>query len=69
MHEIYTDITIGSAKVGVGFGGALAAMTINDIMGLVVAILTAIYMLLQIEGALVKRKKARRRLKRAKKNK
>lgn len=43
-------------KSGVGFGGAFAAMSINEIAGLVVAVLTAVYMLFQIEAAWVKRK-------------
>lgn len=45
------------AKSSVGFGGAFAAMSINDIAGLTVAFLTAIYMIFQIEAAWAKRKK------------
>ena len=61
MQEAYTDLTVGGAKVGVGVGGVFAAMTINDIAGLIVAILTAIYMVLQIESAWNKRKEAKAR--------
>lgn len=46
-----------TTKSSIGFGGAFAAMSINDIAGLTVAILTAVYMLFQIEAAWVKRKK------------
>lgn len=49
-----------TTKSSIGFGGAFAAMSINDIAGLVVAILTAIYMIFQIESAWTKRKKRRR---------
>ena len=46
-----------TTKSSIGFGGAFAAMTINDIAGLTVAFLTAIYMIFQIESAWVRRKK------------
>lgn len=55
-----------AAKAGVGFGGAGVAMTVNDIAGLVVALLTAIYMAFQIEAAIAKR---RERIKKAKNDK
>jgi hypothetical protein len=51
----HTPVEI-AAKSSVGFGGAFAAMSINEIAGLVVAILTAIYMIFQIEAAWVRRK-------------
>lgn len=44
-------------KTGAGFGGSLLAMSLNEWAGLVVAILTAIYMVLQIQDILRKRKK------------
>lgn len=44
-------------KGSVGAGGATAAMTINEIAGLVVAILTAIYMAYNILEVRAKRKK------------
>lgn len=43
-------------KTGAGFGGSLLAMSLNEWAGLVVAILTAIYMVLQIQDILRKRK-------------
>lgn len=46
-------------KTTVGFTGAAAAMSINDIAGLVVAIMTAVYMAFQIEAAYARRKKRR----------
>lgn len=43
-------------KAGVGVVGSLTAMTINDWVGLLVGILTAIFMAFQIEAAYRKRK-------------
>ena len=51
------NMTETTMKTGLGFGGAFAAMSINDIAGLTVAILTAIYMIFQIESAWARRKK------------
>ena len=49
-----------TAKSSIGFGGAFAAMSINEIAGLVVAVLTAIYMIFQIEAAWVRRKERKK---------
>lgn len=54
-----------TAKGSVGIAGTLASMSINDFAGLVVAILTAIYMCLQIESAWRNRKAARQNLKKS----
>lgn len=43
-------------KSSVGFLGAIGAMTINDMVGLVVGLLTAVYMCFQIESVWRKRK-------------
>lgn len=59
IQEANVDLIHAGGKGGVGFMGSIAAMSINDIAGLVVAILTGIYMLLQIEAALAKRKAAK----------
>ena len=45
-----------TVKSGAGLSGAFAAMTINDWIGAIVGILTAIYMVLQIESAIRKRR-------------
>ncbi len=45
-------------KSGVGITGSLTAMTINDMVALIVGFLTGIYMLFQIEAAWRKRKNA-----------
>lgn len=55
-----------SAKSGVGLLGSFAAMSINDWAGLIVAILTGIYMCFQIESAWRNRKAAKQNLKNAK---
>lgn len=47
-------------KSSVGFAGAITAMTINDWAGLVVAVLTAIYMLFQIEKIWQERKERKK---------
>ena len=49
-----------TAKSSIGFGGAFAAMSINEIAGLVVAILTAVYMIFQIEAAWMRRKERKK---------
>lgn len=56
IQNISVEEIEASAKTGGGFLGAFAAMSINDIAGLVVAILTGVYMLLQIEAAWTRRK-------------
>ncbi|MGB0817422.1 MAG: hypothetical protein ACPGQQ_00855 [Candidatus Puniceispirillaceae bacterium] len=58
LQESNSDLFHAGVKGGVGFGGSLAAMSINDIAGLIVAILTGIYMCFQIEAAWRKRKAA-----------
>lgn len=60
-HEANLDIAAGLTKGGGGLIATLTAMSINDIAGLVVAILTGIYMCLQIEAAIVKRKEAKKK--------
>lgn len=49
-----------SAKTSAGFGGSFLAMSINELAGLIVAILTAIYMFLQIQDILRKRRNENR---------
>lgn len=49
-------IADGAAKAGVGFGATFGAMTINDWVGLAVGLATLVYMILQIENALKRRK-------------
>ena len=58
IHEANLDIAQGCAKGGVGFLGSVACMSINDIAGLIVAVLTGVYMAFQIEAAWRKRKAA-----------
>lgn len=53
-------LSVIAAKSGTGFLGSFAAMTVNDIAGLVVAALTGIYMCFQIEAA-YQRRKARKK--------
>jgi hypothetical protein len=50
-----------TTKSTIGFGGAFAAMSINEIAGLVVAVLTAIYMIFQIEAAWIRRKELKKK--------
>lgn len=64
IHEANVDLGSGFVKGGAGFVAAGAAMSINDIAGLIVAILTGVYMCFQIEAAWMKRKEAKERLKR-----
>lgn len=61
FHEFYTDVAQLFLKGGAGVAGSFAAMSINDIVGLIVGILTGVYMTLQIEAAWRKRKEAIRR--------
>lgn len=56
-HAVDATVIESTTKTGVGFMGAFAAMTINDMAGLVVAVLTAVYMVFQIEAAWQRRKK------------
>lgn len=58
ISESNLDYLHAGAKGGVGFVGSIAAMSINDIAGLVVAVLTGVYMAFQIEAAWRKRKAA-----------
>lgn len=58
IKEANADLLAMAGKGGVGVAGSLAAMSINDLAGLIVAILTAIYMVLQIEASWRKRKEA-----------
>ena len=50
-----------TTKSTIGFGGAFAAMSINEIAGLVVAVLTAVYMIFQIEAAWIRRKELKKK--------
>ena len=56
-HAVDSTVIESTTKTGVGFMGAFAAMSINDIAGLIVAVLTAVYMLFQIEAAWQRLKK------------
>lgn len=56
VHEANVDMALMVPKTSVGIVGSIMAMSINDIAGLIVAVLTAVYMALQIEAALRKRK-------------
>ena len=58
MHESNTDVVHAATKGSIGFAGAAATMSINDWAGLIVAVLTGIYMIFQIESAWRKRKAA-----------
>jgi uncharacterized protein (DUF2062 family) len=58
LHEFQSDLITTGQKVSVGFAGAFGAMSINDIAGLIVAVLTGIYMCFQIDAAWRKRKEA-----------
>jgi len=46
-----------AGKTGVGISGSLLTMSLNEWAGLVVAVLTAIYMVLQIQDIIRKRRK------------
>lgn len=61
IHDSNVDLGKAAANGGVGFLVSLGAMTINDWAALIVAILTAIYMLLQIEAAWQRRREAKER--------
>lgn len=63
INESNHDLTDMSIKTGSVVGLNFAAMSINDWMGFIVAFLTAIYMILQIESVWQKRKEARARKK------
>lgn len=63
LHESQVDMMQMAPKSFVGIVGTFGALSINDIVGIVVGVLTGIYMVLQIEAALRKRKEAIRRLK------
>lgn len=60
-HEAKIDMAHAGLNGGIGFGGTFAAMSINDWMGFCVGLLTAIYMLFQIEAAYRKRRIAIRK--------
>lgn len=61
VSESHSDLMSAGVKGSVGIAGSMATMTINDIAGLIVAVLTGIYMVLQIEAAWKKRKAAEQR--------
>lgn len=60
IQESQAEFAAAGVKGAAGFTGAAASMTINDMAGLVVAVLTAIYMVFQIESAWRKRKAAKK---------
>lgn len=59
IHQSNTETIELGVKGTVGLAGSFAAMSINDWAGLIVAILTGIYMCFQIESAWRNRKAAR----------
>lgn len=59
MSQSQTQVVELAAKGGVGLAGTFATMSINDWAGLIVAILTGIYMCFQIESAWRNRKAAK----------
>lgn len=60
IHEANADMIAMGAKGSVGLMGSFAAMSINDWAGLIVAVLTGIYMCFQIEAAWKKRKESQK---------
>lgn len=63
FHQSNSQAVELAAKGSAGFVGSFAAMSINDWAGLIVAILTGIYMCFQIESAWRNRKAAKMRQK------
>lgn len=63
IAQSHTQVVELAAKGGVGLAGTFATMSINDWAGLIVAILTGIYMCFQIESAWRNRKSAKMRQK------
>lgn len=59
IHQSNTEALELGVKGSVGLAGSFAAMSINDWAGLIVAILTGIYMCFQIESAWRNRKAAK----------
>ena len=59
LQESHNEFGAMVIKGGAGITASVTALTLNDIIGLVVGILTAIYMVFQIEAAYRKRKIAR----------
>jgi hypothetical protein len=66
LHQSNNEVVQLSAKTGVGLVGSLTAMSVNDWAGLIVAILTGIYMCFQIESAWRNRKAAKQHQQNAK---
>ena len=60
MKEQIHTATEVSGKVGIGFLGSFGALTIDSVVGVIVGILTAIYMVLQIEAAWRRRKEGKK---------
>lgn len=60
-----SNVQVGelAVKGGLGLAGTFASMSINDWAGLIVAILTGVYMCFQIESAWRNRKVAKQRQK------
>ncbi len=65
LHQSQTQTVELVAKGGAGLAGSFAAMSINDWAGLIVAVLTGVYMCFQIEAAWRNRKAAKTRQKSA----
>lgn len=65
FHQSNSQAVELAAKGSAGLVGSFAAMSINDWAGMIVAILTGIYMCFQIEAAWKNRKYAKERLKKS----
>lgn len=63
IHQSQTQVVELAAKGGLGLVGTFASMSINDWAGLIVALLTGIYMCFQIESAWRNRKAAKQKQK------
>lgn len=59
LDQVNVEFGVVGAKGAAGFAGAATAMSINDIAGLIVAVLTGVYMAFQIEASWRKRRVAK----------
>lgn len=59
IHQSQAQVVDLAAKGSIGLAGTFTSMSINDWAGLIVAILTGIYMCFQIESAWRNRKSAK----------
>lgn len=66
IHQSNVEVAQLGAKTGIGLIGSFTAMSINDWAGLIVAVLTGIYMCFQIESAWRNRRAAKQNLQNAK---